>query len=290
MLRLILAFIAALACHLGLFFLMPSLDDVEPLLGGEAISVSLSSADSSHLQKNIEDDNVVSEQVEEILENEEKKEERESVTEVEKSNVPVTEPVRLPDREQQPEEKVRSEIMEPIIAEPEIAALVSIQKDACKIKRTPGRAQQERVQRDTDNVGEAVPEPVKLPSPEQQPHAESVQTASAEKARTKSGESVNSSSGTLHAIVEAHPDYHQNAKPVYPKIARKRGWQGVVELDVRVAEDGSAERVTLHKSSGYAVLDKSAIKAARGWIFFPGKQNGRVVAMNVRVPVHFVLN
>ena len=47
----------------------------------------------------------------------------------------------------------------------------------------------------------------------------------------------------------------------YPKIARRRGWQGTVTIHVTVMSNGDLQQVKIGKSSGYTLLDKSAITA-----------------------------
>lgn len=49
----------------------------------------------------------------------------------------------------------------------------------------------------------------------------------------------------------------------YPQIARRRGWQGTVTVYVTVESDGDVRRVKLGKSSGYSLLDESAITALK---------------------------
>lgn len=47
----------------------------------------------------------------------------------------------------------------------------------------------------------------------------------------------------------------------YPTLARVRGWQGMVWLSVTVRPDGILDAIHVAKSSGYALLDRSAIDA-----------------------------
>jgi len=89
--------------------------------------------------------------------------------------------------------------------------------------------------------------------------------------------------------VGAYPNYKLNPKPVYPIIARKRGFEGTVLLKVQVLKDGNVGKVNLEKSSNYEILDRSAIEAINKWIFIPGKKNGLPVASWVTVPVKFQL-
>ena len=46
----------------------------------------------------------------------------------------------------------------------------------------------------------------------------------------------------------------------YPWLARRRGWQGMVWLSITVRPDGALERIHVTRSSGYDVLDRSAVE------------------------------
>ena len=90
-------------------------------------------------------------------------------------------------------------------------------------------------------------------------------------------------------IVEAVPDYAVNPKPVYPKLAIRRNYHGTVMLLVEVLADGSVRDVEVFESSGYSILDRSALRAVQKWQFKPGTKYGKPVTMKVRVPVVFRL-
>ena len=81
------------------------------------------------------------------------------------------------------------------------------------------------------------------------------------------------------ALREARPLYRLNPPPKYPRIARKREYQGTVMLHVYVDSKGKVSDVELSESSGYKILDKAAIKAVKGWFFEPGQRGGKNVAM-----------
>jgi len=51
--------------------------------------------------------------------------------------------------------------------------------------------------------------------------------------------------------------------PVYPTRARREGWQGTVDVDLRVGRDGEVEQASVGRSSGFAVLDAAAVTVAR---------------------------
>ncbi|MGR9035216.1 MAG: TonB family protein [Gammaproteobacteria bacterium] len=85
-------------------------------------------------------------------------------------------------------------------------------------------------------------------------------------------------------------NYGFNPKPEYPRIARKRGWQGKVQLKVQVSAQGYSDAVAVHQSSGYDVLDESAVHAVKKWKFIPAKRGEATVASSVIVPIIFKLD
>lgn len=88
----------------------------------------------------------------------------------------------------------------------------------------------------------------------------------------------------------AHPDYKVNPKPKYPMIARRKGYEGSVLLRIWVLESGGVGKIELEKSSGFHVLDNSALDAVKDWIFIPGMRNGVPVSSWVTVPIRFQLD
>ncbi|MFC1811829.1 energy transducer TonB [Thermodesulfobacteriota bacterium] len=90
-------------------------------------------------------------------------------------------------------------------------------------------------------------------------------------------------------IQEARPLYQQNPKPKYPRIATKRGYQGTVLLNVLVNRNGSVDDLRVSTSSGYAILDKAAMKSVKDWLFVPGKRGNETADMWVVIPVRFQL-
>ncbi|OGP53157.1 MAG: hypothetical protein A2Y65_06645 [Deltaproteobacteria bacterium RBG_13_52_11] len=87
----------------------------------------------------------------------------------------------------------------------------------------------------------------------------------------------------------AIPRYEGNAKPPYPEIARRRGYEGTVRLTVEVLASGQVGGVKVKGSSGYEVLDRSALKAVKEWSFIPAQFGGVPVKSMVIVPITFQL-
>lgn len=90
-------------------------------------------------------------------------------------------------------------------------------------------------------------------------------------------------------IRKAYPKNEGNPPPKYPTLARRRGWEGTVQLSVLVLEDGRVGNISVAKSSGHPLLDEAALKAVAQYHFIPGQQGAETVSMRVQVPVHFRL-
>jgi protein TonB len=94
-----------------------------------------------------------------------------------------------------------------------------------------------------------------------------------------------------HAAVQVSvPLYDINPSPVYPRVARRRNYQGTVLLDVRVTADGKAAEVKVAQTSGYKVLDRSALTTVMGWRFEPARRGSQPIETWVQVPVKYELN
>lgn len=78
--------------------------------------------------------------------------------------------------------------------------------------------------------------------------------------------------------------------PKYPTVARKRGQQGTVWLEIWLDQWGKQSKLSVMQSSGIQVLDKAALKAVSNWHFQPHRVNGQGIASRVRIPVQFALN
>jgi len=87
----------------------------------------------------------------------------------------------------------------------------------------------------------------------------------------------------------ATPRYRDNSHPAYPHLAQARGYEGTVLLSVEVLSDGRVGRTRVKSSSGYTLLDQSALNTMKQWSFEPGKKKGLPVAMWVDIPIRFAL-
>ena len=82
---------------------------------------------------------------------------------------------------------------------------------------------------------------------------------------------------------------HNNPHPVYPLIARKKGWEGKVIVQADVDKVGNVTYIKILKSSGYKALDKVSLETLKKWKFTPAKLGSNFVNDTVYIPVNFVL-
>ncbi len=85
---------------------------------------------------------------------------------------------------------------------------------------------------------------------------------------------------------EPRPD---NPPPKYPRIARRRGWEGVVILSVRVLATGLVDDAFVLVTSGRAVLDDAALEAVLGWHFEPARRGDEAIPGRRDVSIRFEL-
>lgn len=100
---------------------------------------------------------------------------------------------------------------------------------------------------------------------------------------------VDQVSSSASSLVEAIPHYRSNPLPEYPRLARKKHWEGVVWLLVDVSVDGSVEDLEVEKTCGHKILDRAARRTVKRWQFSPATRGGLPVSSQVRIPVRFRL-
>lgn len=84
-------------------------------------------------------------------------------------------------------------------------------------------------------------------------------------------------------------EYLHNPQPAYPVMSMRRGEQGRVLLHVVVTTAGDAKIVSVNQTSGYLLLDHSALETVKTWRFVPAKRRNHPVESDVLVPVRFTL-
>jgi TonB family protein len=87
----------------------------------------------------------------------------------------------------------------------------------------------------------------------------------------------------------SRPGYAENPKPLYPQEARENGYEGEVVLRVEVLINGRVGQIEIKRSSGYELLDRSALTTVKQWRFIPAKKGEVPIPLWVNIPVKFQL-
>ena len=151
-----------------------------------------------------------------------------------------------------------------------------------------------------DGRHDPTPEPTPEPTPDPMPEIETVlesdkplndiQPAQEVKAH-KQFTTVNIPlKKSIEILKITDPEFKSNPLPKYPEKARKRGYEGLVELKVLISIDGQISQIKIHKSAGYAILDRQAMRTVKKWKFIPRKNNGQATETWVMIPIRFKLN
>lgn len=136
------------------------------------------------------------------------------------------------------------------------------------------------------------PEPVaELASAESASVAESTNASAAQTERTSNQATTNEAAGG-GAFSDARYDaaYLHNPEPPYPPMSKKMRETGRVTLRVFVLASGSAGKVEIKNSSGFARLDESArTTVLEKWRFVPARRGNENVDAWVNLSVSFNL-
>ncbi|MDD5349636.1 MAG: TonB family protein [Chthoniobacteraceae bacterium] len=139
----------------------------------------------------------------------------------------------------------------------------------------------------------STPKAAPSPNPQANPPAHPTRRTGAGTPKAHAGGSASGSTGNGTGGggggTSALPRYRTNPKPVYPPEARRNHQEGVVLLSVEIGADGQPKSVAIKRTSGFPLLDQSAVQAVRRWTFEPATTAGLPVATRADIPVRFSL-
>ena len=168
------------------------------------------------------------------------------------------------------------------------------------VKDTPSEKQKPREQNQltqhkppqSEQVKKTPTEPLKpaaKPDPKREP-VEKLDTAQA------SASQVNSQAQTEQGLsklprINTQPRFAQPpTAPVYPRVAKKRGLEGTVMVEVWLDPTGRQTKREINSSSGVKSLDKAALKAVKRWQFKGLIVDGQAQASRALIPIRFNLS
>ena len=198
-------------------------------------------------------------------------------------------PQSIPDKQETIEPVVEQVAAEPVLEEPTTEKTSQVQEQVTfekpktpvlPIKKTPEPIVREvkipNIKKTLSNKDTAVD----LPQPME---AIDAQLSNVSKKEVDTGQQH------IGAIRMARPMYRENPPPVYPKLARKRGFEGTVIIQVLVNKQGLVDDLQIDLSSNHAMLDRAAFNSVKKWHFEPGRRGNEKIDMWVKVPVTFTL-
>ena len=78
-------------------------------------------------------------------------------------------------------------------------------------------------------------------------------------------------------------------RPPFPRRARRLGWQGTVVVRMDIDAQGMVTHAMVQKSSGFSVLDTTALQTTKHWTFSPAKNGEFPIPATVNIPIRFDL-
>jgi len=72
-------------------------------------------------------------------------------------------------------------------------------------------------------------------------------------------------SETITKKLEYKPNFRIDKIPIYPSVSKKLGQEGTISLLISLDNRGEVLSININKSTGYKLLDDSAIKTAKEW-------------------------
>ncbi|PKF50394.1 energy transducer TonB [Enterovibrio nigricans] len=151
-----------------------------------------------------------------------------------------------------------------------------------KIKPTPTPTKPKKEVKKKEVVKKK-PEPKKKEKPEEKQPEEKKQEVTSEV-------QMNQAKDNAPILVDRPTFKVRPSQPNYPRIAKHKGMQGTVLIEVWLDDQGNQTKQTIAKSSGFDVLDDAAMSAVKKWRFNGHEENGVPLAHRVKIPVRFNLD
>lgn len=136
-----------------------------------------------------------------------------------------------------------------------------------RIEPKPEKRAEVRIKPKLKDTEETVPSP---------PQSSKSMISSKGSSSTKRSESK----GTLEA-----PEILVRGKLIYPRVARRRGWQGKVVIEFSIDSEGTASDFRFVKKAPYDLLNREAVRSLKSYRF--AKSAGSSGASSLRYPLSF---
>ncbi|OEF51682.1 ferric siderophore ABC transporter substrate-binding protein [Enterovibrio norvegicus] len=210
-----------------------------------------------------------------------------------------------PEHEPSPE-KIEPKVIEtppveqPVVKEPVVEKKPALKKPVVKktdvkkpMVKQPAVKKAPEVKKPIDKKIAPKPKPVEKKPVEKKPLEEKPKEEKQVEKKTnvnKANAQVNQAKNSAPVLVKRPTFKVRPSQPKYPRIAKRKGMEGNVLIEVWLDEDGNQTKQNILQSSGFNELDDAALKAVKKWHFNGYKNDGVALAHRVRIPVRFNLD
>ncbi|KXF83205.1 energy transducer TonB [Enterovibrio coralii] len=207
---------------------------------------------------------------------------------------PKPEPVPEPDVQPEPVVEKKPQVEEPpkvekavVEPKPEPVKPKPVKKpvEAPKKKEPTPTPPKPKKEVKKQEVVEKKPEP--KPKPKEEPKEKQPEE---KKQEVTSDVQMNQAKDNAPVLVDRPTFKVRPSQPKYPRIAKRKGMQGTVLIEVWLDEQGNQTKQAIVQSSGFEVLDDAAMSAVQKWRFNGHEENGVPLAHRVKIPVRFNLD
>ena len=135
----------------------------------------------------------------------------------------------------------------------------------------------------TRNVANKKPTPIAKPATRQLAKAENI---NAQQSTETKQQQTQRSQNAVRGNIQSHLSQYLS----YPEFARRKGWQGIVIVTLKVNESGHLKDIRVNSSSGFDILDNTALEALHKLNSIEIKREFKL-ALNTQleIPIHFKL-
>ncbi|MCW8335394.1 energy transducer TonB [Vibrio paucivorans] len=194
---------------------------------------------------------------------------------------PVPEPKEVTKQVEQPKPTPPKKASKPV--EKKIVKAKPVEKPKAKkvVKREPVK----------QNVTPPKPKKTEQKTVKQKPEPKTEKKPVEKEPETQQPKTAASKGASSQPVLLDKPSFvSRPVQPRYPRLARKRGIEGVAMYEIWLDADGNQIKQVLISSSGTTMLDKSALDAIKQWKFSPHISGGQKLAHRVQIPVRFKLD